>query len=63
MIEINKILIVENEQDIIAYFETIFQDNGYDTVSAKGGMEGFERAKSEKPDLIALDITMPKQSG
>ncbi|MBW2450527.1 MAG: hypothetical protein JRE92_08895 [Deltaproteobacteria bacterium] len=47
MIEINKILIVENEQDIIAYFETIFQDNGYDTVSAKGGMEGFERANQK----------------
>ena len=63
MSETKKILIVEDEQDILAYFEAIFQDNGYDTVSAKDGIEGFERAKSEKPDLIALDITMPKQSG
>ena len=63
MSETKKILIVEDEQDILAYFEAIFQDNGYDTVSAKNGIEGFELAKSEKPDLITLDITMPKQSG
>jgi len=63
MSETKKILIVEDEQDILTYFEAIFQDNGYDTVSAKDGIEGFELAKSEKPDLITLDITMPKQSG
>jgi two-component system alkaline phosphatase synthesis response regulator PhoP len=58
-----KILIVDDEQDILAYFEAIFQDSGYDTVVARDGSEGFELAKSEKPDLIALDITMPGQSG
>jgi CheY-like chemotaxis protein len=63
MSETKRILIVEDEQDILAYFEAIFQDNGYDTVSAKDGIEGFELAKSEKPDLITLDITMPMQSG
>ena len=63
MSETKKILIVDDEQDILTYFEAIFQDNGFDTVTAKDGIEGFELAKSEKPDLIALDITMPKQSG
>ena len=58
-----KILIVDDEQDILAYFEAIFQDSGYDTVVARDGSEGLELAKSEKPDLIALDITMPGQSG
>jgi CheY-like chemotaxis protein len=58
-----KILIVDDEQDILAYFEALFQDSGYDTVLAKDGIEGFELAKSEKPDLITLDITMPRQSG
>lgn len=58
-----KILIVDDERDVLTYFEAVFQDNGYDTVSAEDGIEGFERAKSEKPDLIVLDITMPKQSG
>jgi CheY-like chemotaxis protein len=58
-----KILIVDDEQDILTYFEAVFQDNGYDTVLAENGIEGFERAESERPDLIVLDITMPKQSG
>jgi len=63
MSETKKILIVEDEQDILTYFEAVFQDNGFDTVSAEDGIEGFELAKSEKPDLIVLDVTMPKQSG
>jgi len=58
-----KILIVDDEQDILTYAEALLEDNGYDTVSAKDGIEGFEMAQSEKPDLIILDITMPKQSG
>lgn len=63
MRETKKILIVDDEQDVLTYFEAVFQDNGFDTVSAEDGIEGFELAKSEKPDLIILDITMPKQSG
>lgn len=63
MIETKKILIVDDEKDVLTYFEAIFNDNGFDTVLAQDGIEGFERAKSENPDLITLDITMPKQSG
>ena len=63
MRETKKILIVDDEQDVLTYFEAVFQDNGFDTVSAEDGIEGFELAKLEKPDLIVLDITMPKQSG
>ena len=63
MNEAKKILIVDDEQDVLAYFEALFQDSGYDTILAKDGIEGFELAKAEKPDLITLDITMPRQSG
>jgi len=63
MSESKKILIVDDEEDILTYFEAIFNDNGYDTLLARDGIKGFELAKSEKPDLITLDITMPKQSG
>jgi CheY-like chemotaxis protein len=63
MIETKKILIVDDEKDVLTYFEAIFNDNGFDTVLAQDGIEGFERAKSENPDLITLDITKPKQSG
>lgn len=63
MNESKKVLIVDDEEDILTYFEAIFNDNGYCTILARDGIKGFEAAKSEKPDLITLDITMPKQSG
>lgn len=61
--EEKKILVVEDEQDLLTFYSIFFKDNGYETVTAKDGLECMEKAKSEKPDLITLDITMPRQSG
>ncbi len=58
-----KILVLDDEPNVVAYLETLLQDNGYDTVSASNGREGMEKARSEKPDLITLDISMPEESG
>jgi CheY-like chemotaxis protein len=58
-----KILIIDDERSVVAYLETLLQDNGYETVSAENGRVGYEKAKSEKPDLVCLDITMPEESG
>ncbi|MCP4757797.1 MAG: response regulator [Proteobacteria bacterium] len=58
-----KILVVDDEQDILLYLSTLFEDNGFDTVTAENGIQALEQAKSEMPDLITLDITMPEQSG
>jgi len=58
-----KILIVDDEPSIVTYLETLFQDNGYATVSATGGEAGLETLKREHPDLVTLDITMPEKSG
>lgn len=58
-----KILIIEDELDVAAYLESLFQDGGYGTIIANDGLAGYEMAKSEKPDLITLDITMPVRSG
>lgn len=58
-----KILVVEDEQDVSTYLTTLFEDNGYETMSAPDGKTGFDLAKSEKPDLITLDIAMPDQTG
>jgi len=63
MSEKKKILVVEDEEDVLTYLTTLFQDNGYETVSAIDGVQGFELARSEKPDLITLDIVIPDQSG
>jgi CheY-like chemotaxis protein len=58
-----KILVLDDEPNVVAYLETLLQDNGYDTVAAGDGREGMEKARSEKPDLITLDISMPEESG
>jgi CheY-like chemotaxis protein len=58
-----KILVLDDEPNVVAYLETLLQDNGYDTVSAADGLEGMKKARSEKPDLITLDISMPEESG
>lgn len=58
-----KILIVDDEPDVVAYLAAFLTDNGYEVVSAQDGREGFAMAKSDPPDLITLDITMPNESG
>jgi len=58
-----KILIVDDEPDVVTYLETFFNDNGFVTVTASDGKDGFAKAKAELPDLITLDISMPEESG
>jgi CheY-like chemotaxis protein len=58
-----KILVVDDEPNVVAYLETLLQDNGYETVAASNGREGMERVEAEKPHLVCLDITMPRESG
>jgi CheY-like chemotaxis protein len=58
-----KILVLDDEPDIVTYLVSLFEDNNYLTVSAKDGKEGMEKVKSERPDLITLDISMPEKSG
>ena len=58
-----RILVVDDEPHVVTYLETLLQDNGYETVAASHGREGMEGVKTEKPDLICLDITMQEESG
>ena len=58
-----KILIVDDEPDVVTYLKTFLEDNGFVTIEAMNGKEGMDKAISEKPDLITLDITMPEESG
>lgn len=58
-----KILVVDDEQDMVTWITTLLEDNGYSTMAAYNGAEAFELAKSHKPDLITLDISMEKESG
>ena len=58
-----KILIVDDEPDVLTFVGTVLKDNGYTCVSAKDGVEGLELLYKEKPDLVLLDLLMPKKSG
>ena len=58
-----KILIVDDEQDMLFYLETLLRKAGYETYTASNGLEAQEKIAEEKPDLISLDIMMPKKSG
>ena len=58
-----KILIVDDEPDMVTFLQCLLEDNGYTTITARDGEEGFNMAKSEKPDLISLDLLMPNQTG
>jgi CheY-like chemotaxis protein len=58
-----KILIIDDEKDMRVYLATLFRKAGYETETAENGEEGVERAESFEPDLITLDILMPKGSG
>jgi len=58
-----KILVVDDEPDVIEYFTTLLDENGYATRSASNGVEAITAIREERPDLVMLDITMPEQSG
>ena len=58
-----KILIIDDEEDVITYLSTFFTDNGFDTIYAMNGKDGFEKAIIENPDIITLDVSMPEESG
>jgi len=60
---VKKILIIDDEEDIQEYLSTLFEDNGYETLTAHDGEEALNLVREEKPDLITLDITMPEKSG
>ena len=58
-----RIMIIDDEQDVRLYLKTLFEKNGYETETAQDGDEGYPKTVAYKPDLITLDILMPKQSG
>jgi len=58
-----KILVVDDEQDILKYLSALLEDNSFEVITAENGKQCFEKAVAEKPDLITLDITMPEETG
>jgi two-component system alkaline phosphatase synthesis response regulator PhoP len=60
---VRRVLIADDEPDIIEILKYNLEKNGYQVVSAKDGEEAVEMAKHVKPDLVVLDMMMPKKNG
>lgn len=58
-----KILIIEDYKNIVEILTMRLSSMGYTVISAKDGQEGLTLARKEKPDLIVLDVTLPKMNG
>jgi two-component system alkaline phosphatase synthesis response regulator PhoP len=58
-----KILVIDDDPDLVEATSMILKSRHYDVVAAYGGVEGLEKAKTEKPDLIVLDVMMPDKDG
>jgi len=58
-----KILFVEDERALQGIFKDLLEKEGYEVVGAYDGKTGLRLAKSEKPDLILLDLILPKLDG
>ncbi len=57
------ILIVEDEPNMVAGLRDNFEFEGYRVITAADGIDGLDRALSEAPDLVVLDVMMPRMSG
>lgn len=62
-VAVGKILVVDDEADILEIISYNLKSAGYETVTAKDGLEAIQKAKIFRPDLIMLDIMMPNKNG
>ena len=58
-----RILVVEDQEDLRGVLRTLLTGSGYEMVEAADGQAGVEKAKSEQPDLILMDIQLPGLDG
>ncbi len=63
MSQAKKILIADDEPDILEILSFNLKSEGYEVITAKNGDEAIEKAKKSKPDLIILDVMMPGKNG
>jgi len=58
-----KILVIDDDPDILDALAMILESQGYQVFTARDGIEGLANLKAEKPDLMILDLLMPKMDG
>lgn len=58
-----KVLLIEDDVDMSEAVRLRLESNGYEVLVAHDGLEGFDMARAQKPDLIILDVMLPKMDG
>jgi DNA-binding response OmpR family regulator len=58
-----KILAVDDEDDVRRLIQIKLKKEGFEVLTAVNGLEGFEKARDEHPDVVLLDVMMPKMDG
>ncbi len=58
-----RILVVDDVESIVMTVKIFLERHGYEVITANDGQEGFEKAKTEQPDLIILDLMLPRMHG
>ncbi len=58
-----QVLVVDDDKNTVKYLSAVLSEHGYDPLAAYDGNEGLQKIKQANPDLIVLDVMMPKTSG
>jgi len=58
-----RVLVVDDDENTRRFLSVALEANGYEAVTAEDGDDGFQKVQEEKPDLILLDVMMPKKTG
>ena len=58
-----KVLVVDDDPDVRLFTVTVLEQHGYTPLEATNGEEGKQMIKEDRPDLVILDVLMPRESG
>lgn len=62
-VPVRKVLIVDDEPDFVTLLAARLEANHYEVVTAQDGKEGLQKIRQERPDVVLLDIMLPKMDG
>ena len=58
-----RVLVVDDDENTVRFLSVALRKNGYEPIGARDGKEGLQRVEESRPDLVVLDIMMPKKTG
>ena len=58
-----KVLVIDDDENTVRFLSVALRKNGYEPIGARDGKEGLQKVEESRPDLVVLDIMMPKKTG